>query len=70
MMRKARSIWQRNGAILPQKQGLLDVQYDGYFTFEASYTLLSPSLELKKQAVDLLYEVGKYILETYQCFEE
>lgn len=73
-------------------QGLLDVGYDGYFTFEASYTLLhqynppygrrawehegqrvtklqSPPLKLKKQAVDLLYETGKYILETYGCFE-
>ncbi len=74
-------------------QGLLDVNYDGYFTFEASYTLLhsnnppygrgpwvhngqtvtklqSPSLELKKKAVELLYETGKYMLETYDCFEE
>lgn len=74
-------------------QGLLDVKYDGYFTFEASYTLLhqnnmpyhrkpwehngqtvtkllNPSLDLKKKAVDLLYETGKYILESYDCFEE
>jgi hypothetical protein len=74
-------------------QGLLDVKYDGYFTFEASYTLLhqsnppygrsgwkhngisvenliSPSIELKKKAIDLLYDVGKYILETYDCFDE
>lgn len=74
-------------------QGLLDVNYDGYFTFEASYTLLhqsnppygrkpwvhngktvsklqSPSIELKKKAVDLLYEVGKHILNTYNCLEE
>ena len=73
-------------------QGLLDVQYDGYFTFEASYSLLhqknmpyqrkawehngetvtrllSPSLELKQKAVNLLYETGKYILESYNCFE-
>lgn len=73
-------------------QALLDVKYDGYFTFEAAYTLLhqinmpyhrkawehngetvtkllNPSLELKKKAVDLLYETGKYILETYDCFE-
>ncbi|MBQ8407306.1 MAG: sugar phosphate isomerase/epimerase [Clostridia bacterium] len=73
-------------------QGLLDVNYDGYFTFEASYTLLhhnnppygrgawthngetvtkllDPSIELKKMAVDLLYETGKYILETYGCYE-
>lgn len=74
-------------------QALNDVKYDGYFTFEASYTLLhhknipynrqpwqhngktvkrllDPSVELKKQAVDLLYETGKYILETYDSFEE
>ena len=74
-------------------QGLLDVNYDGFFTFEASYTLrhnrelpifrkeweyrgqpvtklLAPSLELKKQAVELLYETGKYILQAYDCFEE
>ena len=73
-------------------QALLDVRYDGYFTFEASYTLLHqnnppygrgawihngkpveklrhPAIDLKKQAVDLLYETGKYILETYECFE-
>ncbi|MBR4888032.1 MAG: sugar phosphate isomerase/epimerase [Clostridia bacterium] len=74
-------------------QGLLDVNYDGHFTFEASYTLLheqnipyhrqawehngetvtrllSPPVELKKQAVDLLYNIGEYILKTYDCFEE
>ncbi len=74
-------------------QGLLDVNFDGYFTFEASYTLLhnsnppygrqpwnhngetvrkllSPSIELKKKAVDLLYEVGQHILNTYNCLEE
>ena len=74
-------------------QGLLDVNYDGFFTFEASYTLLhqnnlpyrreawkhngetvtkllNPSAELKRKSVDLLYEIGKHILETYDCFEE
>ena len=74
-------------------QGLVDVGYQGPFTFEASYTLLhaknlpykrqpwahngetvtkllSPPLALKKQAMDLLYDTGKYILETYNCFEE
>ena len=74
-------------------QGLLDVSYDGYFNFEASYTLLhhknipyhrqpfmhrgetvttllDPSIELKKKAVDLLYDVGQYILESYHCFEK
>lgn len=79
-------------------QGLIDVNYDGYFTFEASYTLLhennlplggwpykrdkfeykgetvtklrNPSVALKQKAVDLLYDVGQYILEAYDCFEE
>lgn len=74
-------------------QGLLDVKYDGFFNFEASYTLLhhknipyhrpswvhdgkevtkllDPSVELKQKAVDLMYDVGKYMLETYGCFEE
>ena len=74
-------------------QGLIDVNYDGYFNFEASYTLLhhnnipyhrqpwehngklittllDPSIELKKKSVDLLYDVGKYILKSYNCFEE
>ncbi len=74
-------------------QALIDVKYDGYFTFEASYTLLhqnnmpyqrkpwehngetvtkllNPSIELKKRAIDLLYETGRYILKSYNCFEE
>ncbi|MBE6571669.1 MAG: sugar phosphate isomerase/epimerase [Ruminococcaceae bacterium] len=74
-------------------QALLDVNYDGYFTFEASYTLLhsanipyhrepwehngktvskllDPPIELKIKAVDLLYDVGKYILDSYGCFEK
>ena len=74
-------------------QGLLDVGYDGFFTFEASYTLLhhnnipyhrepwehngasvtrllDPSLPLKVKSVDLLYDIGKYILESYGCAEE
>ena len=74
-------------------QGLIDVNYDGYFTFEASYTLLhqhnlpytrknweykgntvekllNPSISLKQKAVDLLYETGKYILESYGLYEE
>ena len=33
-------------------------------------TLLYPPIEIKQQAVDLLYNIGKYILETYDCFEE
>lgn len=74
-------------------QGLLDVGYDGYFNFEASYTLLhhnnipyhrkmweyqgeprttllDPSMKLKQKAVDLLYDIGQHILESYHCFDE
>ena len=74
-------------------QGIIDVKYDGYFNFEASYTLLhsrnipynrrpfehngetvrtllNPTIELKKKAVDLLYEIGAHILKTYDCYEE
>lgn len=65
--------------------GLLDIGYKGYFTFEAgnvflgSYwrrkyekdqRLLNPSLELRLQAENLLYEIGKYALSAYDCFEE
>ena len=73
-------------------QGLCDINYDGYFTYEASYTLLhhrelpyhrkpwiredktvttllDPSIQLKQKAVDLLYDIGQYILESYDCFE-
>ena len=31
--------------------------------------LLNPSIDLKKQAIDLLYETGKYILQAYDCYE-
>ena len=31
--------------------------------------LLSPPIHLKKQAMNLLYDTGKYILQTYDCFE-
>lgn len=71
-------------------QGLLEANYQGYFTFEsgnilmaagsvphARYTfmgnmpsrLMSPSLDLKRKAVALMYEIGKYMLEQYNCFE-
>ena len=73
-------------------QGLTDVKYDGYFTFEASYTLLhhknipyhrqsfmhdgkeittllDPSIRLKQKAIDLLYDIGEYVLQSYGLFE-
>ena len=33
-------------------------------------TLLDPPVFLKQRAVDLLYDTGKYLLESYGCFEE
>jgi sugar phosphate isomerase/epimerase len=74
-------------------QGLIDVGYDGYFNYEASYTLLhhknipyhrqpfeyrgktvtkllDPPIALKQRAVDLLYDIGRHILESYGAFEE
>ncbi len=74
-------------------QGLLDIRYQGYFTFEACNILrngaewpnyrrewcyrnekvtrlMDVPLALKRQAVALLYQVGKHILMEYDCFEE
>lgn len=65
--------------------GLLDIGYKGYFTFESSNVLLSPSarrpfpkdsrlskapLSIKLKMENLLYEIGKHILMAYDCFEE
>lgn len=65
--------------------GLKNIGYQGYFTFEvgkiftppehkrpypADTRLINPSLELKRAAEKLLYETGKIILEAYECFEE
>jgi len=65
--------------------GLLDINYTGYFTFEACYTflpenrrkkygqddrLLVAPLPLKIKAESLLYEIGKTILSAYDCYEE
>ena len=73
-------------------QALIDVKYAGFFTFEASYTLLhhtnipyhrqswehdgrtvttllDPPVELKEEAVQLMYDIGAYLLKTYHCFE-
>lgn len=66
-------------------QGLLDIGYGGYFTFEvgkffdsgvprrsdvAERRLPAPSLELQDAAEAYLYRLGKMILERYACFEE
>lgn len=64
--------------------GLLEIGYNGYFTFEvgslftpaelkrpyaADERLLNAPLALKCAAERLLYEVGKCVLESYGCFE-
>ncbi len=65
--------------------GLLEIGYKGYFTFEADNMFLQPAerkpfpdderlklvpLELRVQAESLLYNIGKHILTSYDCFEE
>lgn len=65
--------------------GLLDIDYKGYFTFEAGNIFLPPSrrrpfekdkrllrapLELRIQAEKLLYEIGRCTLSAYDCYEE
>lgn len=65
--------------------GLIDIGYKGYFTFEAGSVflggahkrpfekdsrLLKPSLALRKKAESLLYDIGKWALESYGMFEE
>lgn len=32
--------------------------------------LLNPSIELKRKATDLLFDIGEHILRSYDCFEE
>ena len=65
--------------------GLLDIGYKGYFTFEAGNTPLSANrrrkyeqdnrcinlpIKFRKQFEKILYDIGKYILTQYNCFEE
>ncbi len=65
--------------------GLLDVGYKGYFTFEAGRIFLPADkrrpyakdtrlaqapLALKIKAGELLYEIGRCTLQAYGCFEE
>lgn len=65
--------------------GLLEIGYNGYFTFEADAMfmpayrkrqfegdnrLLNVPLEIQLKGESLLYEIGKYILTAYDCFEE
>ena len=64
--------------------GLLDIGYDGYFTFEsgniflptgkkrpydADKRLLRAPLSLRLKAEQFLYEIGKCVLEAYDVYE-
>lgn len=62
-------------------QGFADSGYKGYFTFESDGfmkygspdkkgILAHPPKGLKKEALKLLYQVGKYTLEAYGMYEE
>ena len=65
--------------------GLQDINYKGYFTFEADNMPSSPArrrkfeadtrclrlpLEFRKRYETILYDIGKFILTQYNCFEE
>lgn len=65
--------------------GLLDIGYTGYFTFEVGGIFTPPTqkrpferdtrlqkapLSLKRAAERYLYELGKCVLKAYGCFEE
>ncbi|MCQ2451445.1 MAG: sugar phosphate isomerase/epimerase [Clostridia bacterium] len=66
--------------------GLKNIGYKGYFTFEADGTLLATwrrnkfdedtrcfdsfPVEIRKKLESVLYDIGKYILTKYDCFEE
>ncbi len=66
-------------------QGLFEIGYSGYFTFEAGNffpparykrqfdgesRLTTFPLELKLQAERLLYEIGEFVLRSYDCLED
>lgn len=65
--------------------GLKEIGFNGYFTFEADNLLtavhnkrtfdkdtrlMTPPIEFQLRAESLLYDIGKYILSSYDCFEE
>lgn len=60
-------------------QGLIDINYSGYFTYEADGFMNKKNgtgplnllpLELRQEALALLYKTAKFMLETYNVFEE
>ena len=59
-------------------EALRDVKFKGYFTFEADAFLNTFSsggnltrlpLEVRREALKLLYSIGKFALESYGIFE-
>ena len=69
----------------PIMHGLQDINYKGYFPFEADNMPSSPArrrkfeadtrclcllLEFRKRYETILYDIGKFILTQYNCFEE
>lgn len=64
--------------------GLIDIGYNGYFTFEADgllgnwrrnkyeadTRLAVYPLEFAKRFESIMYDMGEYVLKTYDCFEE
>lgn len=60
-------------------KGLIDARFPGYFTFEADGAfnrtgstgpLQKMPLEIRQQALSLLYNIGKFLLESYNVFED
>lgn len=65
-------------------KGLIDIGFNGYFTLEASNIFMNKDfktpfeenrlallpIEFRLKGEKLMYEVAKYILQTYNCFEE
>ncbi|MBR3300507.1 MAG: hypothetical protein IKI68_03380, partial [Clostridia bacterium] len=65
--------------------GLKDINYQGYFTFESDGTPLATyrrkkfpedercmdfPVDIRKKLEVVLYDIGKFILTKYDCFEE
>ena len=52
-------------------RGLKAIDYQGYFTFEAVNMMSEKApLDIRVQAEQLLYNIGKSILTVHNCFEE
>lgn len=63
--------------------GLIEIGYKGYFTFESSRVFFpkkrkfdadsrldTPSIEVKRKAEALLFEIGRFILSSYDLYTE